>query len=95
MGRDQLVKIFKSYAMPIHQRSRHAHTSNDTDQNNQHVGSQRTIHLKRKPDSSVEKLTDSYQKIKFSGTREEEAPTAKKRLHDEDTLMVRILLFFE
>lgn len=91
LNREQLVKIFRSYAMPIHKRSKHVHTTfKQIEQSEQLSGSQRTIHLKRKPESNVEKSTDGSKRIKFTSIQEEEL-TPKMRMHDEDSPMVNIL----
>lgn len=86
-NREQLVKIFKSYATPIHKRFKHSHTTNHEDQINQMHGTQQNVQLKTKPETNVERLTDACKRIKFSNTREEEL-VSKKRLHDGDTQMV-------
>lgn len=90
MNREQLVKIFKNFAMPMHKRPTHAHNTTCPDQSEQLPVSQRTIHLKRKPESNVEKLTDGCKRIKFASHREVELNPK----HDGDSPMVIILLFF-
>lgn len=87
LNREQLVKIFKSYATPIHKRFKYSHTTNHEDQIHQLHGTQQNVQLKTKPETNVERLTDACKRIKFSNTREEEL-ISKKRPHDGDTQMV-------
>lgn len=87
MDRDELVKIFKSYATPIHKRPRHASTN--AEQSDKLPGNHRSIQLKKKPEPNVEKLTDACKRIKFSNTRQGDL-LPKKRMQEADTPMVII-----